>query len=414
MSIPIGTRIDGDGSGFKASLDRARRDAKQWSSDIKNEIGKVIISYQSISKIQALFDQAERIEILSKRLKVSQEQIQAWDYAMKQSGGTVEDLADKLTKLDLAREGALGGNQDKLSAFKFLGIGLSQLQSLSREDLFNAVARSPNVGSLNAEQSQSIFGKGSEDFIIILQEGFAELTEEAKKIGAILKDDVITSLSEAGDALQRGLIPGMVTLTNLVTKTVQSLTIGATAAWSIIGPIVKNIATNIYRLEKFKAQTLGEFIAGVLTNKEAGFKEFPKFEPSGPALKSALNAGPQIVDLWSQLVGVWKGTNDKKPSPDSPIRQIQEKQSNIEKIFEEEDKYFNSIAYARALEGSMKESVKQPGQFMSNLNDLQRIGARSEAAVYVDLQRQALQKLEAIKNNTKKSADKQEQPGATY
>lgn len=204
-------RADLDGKGVYGGLAKIRGAARGVGNGIGNSMKAGIASVISIG---ALVDQmVSSIENATKQAHVadafglSLDFIQKANYAAKMSGASIDDVATAVKNLQKAQVEALGGDKGKEDIFKRLGISIAELKTLNPEHLFSRVARAMNGLSGSSRETTdaiSLMGRAaSAEVLVMMRRNFAELGNNADRLGLVHLPEVIHKLSEMGDKMDR-------------------------------------------------------------------------------------------------------------------------------------------------------------------------------------------------------------------
>jgi methyl-accepting chemotaxis protein len=146
---------------------------------------------------------------LSKKIGVSAEALQVFDYAAEQVGTNVEAVHAAMLRLDKSIGMAATGSREMQRSFRQLGIDFRALQKLSDENQFLAVLdalRKMPSDARRAAIGSTILGKGVSELNNLIEAGSAEIIkfgDEAIRMGAILDGDAAERLDAASDAMAR-------------------------------------------------------------------------------------------------------------------------------------------------------------------------------------------------------------------
>jgi hypothetical protein len=217
MGFNIKALIGADGSGFFREMARVEASAKGLGGKVKSatsEFGGGLLGgfggamgAAAAGAAVAAFavktaEYGGRINDLSARLGVSTDALQEFDYAMTLNGATLEDATAAMQKLGAARQEALEQGNEKMDAFKALGISAEQLKTMRLEDLFKTVGRSvrdaADVQTVMADAMQ-LMGKGSGNVLAAMRADLDAAADSARRLGLIIGGDVIAALDELGD-----------------------------------------------------------------------------------------------------------------------------------------------------------------------------------------------------------------------
>ncbi len=183
--------------------------------------------------VQSAGRQAEALDQTSQKTGIAISTIQGWTVAMAQSGlGT-----DALTRgvKTLSEQIVLSRNPNSQAAEKFSELGIT---ARSVDGVLEQLADRFDMMPDGADKTRiavEMFGKAGQDLIPILNRGSAGLRESmeaSKRLGAVLSDDTVKSLSAADDAFDTlgvatkaasnqlaGLLaPAVMTVTESLTK----------------------------------------------------------------------------------------------------------------------------------------------------------------------------------------------------
>lgn len=196
-------------SGFVRDLDTAKGHAKTTGQSIGSafgsEIGGKLTGLFSIAAIEETIrrtvDYGSRINDLALRLGISTTAVQEWDYALTQSGSSIDAAAGFFEKLAINRDKALKGSDAQVAAFQKLGITLDQLKNSRTEDIAASIAKAFQGGDPQAliGSLREVGGKGAGELVAAFSDGLAGKLSEA----LVISPDDIANLDKADDAMKR-------------------------------------------------------------------------------------------------------------------------------------------------------------------------------------------------------------------
>jgi len=134
----------------------------------------------------------------------------AW-YAAKFVDVEVETMTSSMMKLTKSMDGARGGAETQIKAFRFLNVQYQNTDGTLRNakevwtDTIDALGKVSNEAERDAIALE-LFGKSAQELNPLIKAGSAELKrlgEEAQKSGAIISDENVASLGALDDELQR-------------------------------------------------------------------------------------------------------------------------------------------------------------------------------------------------------------------
>lgn len=151
---------------------------------------------------------ADSIDKTAKRMQMSTNDTQKWDYVMRNAGGSIEDLSGSMQKLQVTAYEAYSGNKEAQKSFKALGVSVTDVNGNIKDTttLFNdsvdALSKVKNPTE-RAALAQKLFGKSAKDLLPILSQSSGEIAkqrEEAEKLGQVLSEDAVKNLDALGDS----------------------------------------------------------------------------------------------------------------------------------------------------------------------------------------------------------------------
>lgn len=199
---------------FAAALNQARNQARAAGRDISEGfvggLGQQLASFASLAALQQVIvktvEYGSKVQDLSLRLGMSTDEIQEWDYALKQNGSNIDAATKFFEKLGVARLKALAGSDAEIAHFQKLGISMADLQSMRVGQLAARVGATFEAGGDSQELLEAlkaVGGKSATEMIATFRVGFAGLAAEARAVGAIISPETTAALDDAGDTWDR-------------------------------------------------------------------------------------------------------------------------------------------------------------------------------------------------------------------
>ena len=147
---------------------------------------------------------ADELGTLSQKTGVSVEELQKWQYASELVDVSVESMTGAMTKMKK-------GMDSNTAAFESLGVATKDADGNFRSatDVFyDTLAALSNIDNETERdiKAMEIFGKSADELAGIIDDGGASLKaygEEAKEAGLIMSDDMVESLNEANDTMEK-------------------------------------------------------------------------------------------------------------------------------------------------------------------------------------------------------------------
>lgn len=198
-----------DATGFQLGLKKSEGSVKAFSKSVNAEIKGGLAAAFGAAAIGAasksVIDYAGQVNDLAARLGVSAEMAQAMSYAIKQSGGSMEDLEKSLLKVAVNQQAALNGNPALLDAFQRLGVSAEDLKSKRFDQVFLTLSKAQEGASESGRQIADVLevmGKTGVKLLPAMREGLASATDEAKQLGVVMSNDIISALDDMGDRME--------------------------------------------------------------------------------------------------------------------------------------------------------------------------------------------------------------------
>lgn len=221
---------------------------------------------------------ADEIDKVSQKLGLSREAYQEWDYVLSQSGVEITSMQTGLKTLTNKLDDAKNGSSSAVEMFEKLGLSLNDLQTMSREDAFNAVITSMQGMEDSTERAalaNDLFGKSGQELTALFNTS-AEATENMKnkahELGMVMSNetvqagvdftDTMDTLKRSGEGLFTSLASGLLPI-------VQSIMTVVINNMPIIQSIISQTAPIITSLfEQFlpPLMELGQTLFPILLN----------------------------------------------------------------------------------------------------------------------------------------------------
>lgn len=154
-------------------------------------------------------DNADGIQKMSDVTGISAERLQELQYAGNNLGVSLDTIAGAQAKLTKSMAAAIDGTGTQAEAFSTLGISVTDSNGNLRDakDVMNEAFSALNGVGNETERdalAMSVFGKSAMELNPLIKAGsdeMARLTEEARKVGAVLSGEDIEALDTFGDSM---------------------------------------------------------------------------------------------------------------------------------------------------------------------------------------------------------------------
>jgi lambda family phage tail tape measure protein len=213
----LGVKLALDSSEFKAGLEDATKNTKQFeanqkkafknaqnaASELGATMGKVGLGVGlAMAGLYKIFEKADAISDMADAFDTSIGAIVGMGKALEMSGGKAENLGIMLTKLAVNTQEARDGSDKLRDAFKQVGLTAAEVQKLNPEQLMQRVAE--QLGAiedpiLRNAKAVELLGKSAKGI------DWEKYTDQYKKIA---DPDLAMALKDAGDAwdnIQKGV-----------------------------------------------------------------------------------------------------------------------------------------------------------------------------------------------------------------
>lgn len=193
-------------TGFDAGISSAEKQVRKFGEGMKSTLSNFLTTGAIISFVKNLIDSTSRLNDLSSKIGVNSEALQQFAYAAKQTGANIEDVATAFRFLSKARAEALQNpNGEHGQVFGAMGIDAAELRAKNLETLFRKIAetvRTTDFGASEMAMVEKILGRGAGELIPMFKQGLEDLATEARKVGAVMNDDIVMAIDDIGDSIQ--------------------------------------------------------------------------------------------------------------------------------------------------------------------------------------------------------------------
>lgn len=204
---------------------------------------------------------ADAIDKGSQKVGFSAEAYQKWDYVLGQNGDSIDSLTTYVTKLTNNLDDAANGSETAQEKFNRLGLSVEELQTMSREEMFDTVIKalaSVQDETERAAMANDLLGNKSSALAATLNSGgdaIENLKDRAEELGMIMSDDAVKAgvyFGDAVDDVKRSLKGAANTIGSAVMPIVNKLLDGIlgklpsiTGLISKLSPVVSDLADEI-------------------------------------------------------------------------------------------------------------------------------------------------------------------------
>ncbi len=220
---------------------------------------------------------------------MSVEKLQAYSYAADLVDVSLETMTGSMAKNIKSMSNASQGSAKFAKAYDKLGVSVTNADGTLRDsetvyweaiDALKGVANETERDAL----AMQLFGKSAQDLNPLIEqgsEGIAALTEEAKRMGAVLSEESIAKLGQFDDSVQR-------------------LKQGSLAAKRVMGTV---LLPQLQTLADSGVSLLGQFTSG-LVDAGGDFNKISQVigDTVGGAVNALMQGLPQFIQVGMQIV----------------------------------------------------------------------------------------------------------------
>ncbi len=254
---------------------------------------------------------ADEILTTASQTHMSTESLQAYKYAAELVDTPLETLTGSMAKQVRSMSSAAGGSKDMAEAYKKLGVSVQDSNGHLKNsgDVYwstiDALGKVKDTTERDA-LSMKIFGKSAQDLNPLIEKGsagIAQLTGEAKKMGAVMSDDSLNALGKFDDSVQRIKSGAGAAKNMLGTVLLPELQVFADQGVSLLGSFTKGLSDaggDWNKISKVIGDTVGN-LANMLV------KELPNLVQVGLEVVTSIGGAiitnlPTIINSAVQIV----------------------------------------------------------------------------------------------------------------
>jgi len=201
----LGIKMDGKQAVGEAN--RVEGSLSQIGSAVKKIsglFGAAFIARGLARTYKEITDFGSEVQNLSKRMDVSTDKVQEWQYAAAQTGTTIEALANGMRFVQQRMTEAEDGMSEATAAFDFFRFSVADLQKMRPEQVLEEIASRFQAMPASARKTDAaitLLGRSADQLFVAFREGFKAATEEARKFNLVMDQDTIKQLDAAADKL---------------------------------------------------------------------------------------------------------------------------------------------------------------------------------------------------------------------
>ena len=192
-------------SGFGSKLATAAKVGAAGVTALAAGATALVGSIASATKETAAY--GDNIDKMSQKLGLSAQAYQQWDYVLGQAGVDINSMSTGLKTLTNQIDNAKNGSADAQAKFEALGISLEDLNSMSREEVFEAAISGFQGMADSTERAalaNDLFGRSGQELTPLFNSSIEDtqaLKDAAMELGFVLSDDSVKAAAAYMDAL---------------------------------------------------------------------------------------------------------------------------------------------------------------------------------------------------------------------
>lgn len=271
--------------------------------------GLAAIGTTLVSNAKEAAAYGDEIDKMSQKVGMSAEAYQEWDYVLNISGTEMSSMTTGLKTLTNKFDDAKNGSKSAQAMFEALGLSMSDIAGLSREDLFSAVITGFQGMADSTERAalaNDLFGKSGQELAPLFNTSAAEteaLKQHVRELGGVLSDEAVkaaaaftdamtnlkTAATGAKNSLSANFLPALTEITN-----------GFAALLSHQEGATEQLKSGFQNLGSAFSSVLPEIISGITAIVDAIAAVAPDIITS--LVDGVMQALPQLISTVGQLV----------------------------------------------------------------------------------------------------------------
>lgn len=201
--IRLGVDSAGVAKGIDSAVGQIQRLYGGVNNVVKGFLGLAAVRW-SANMVRDAINLGSEIEDTRKRVHLTTEELQAMEYAIGKSGGSLEGMVGGMKAFAAAQIEALKGNKDLRDRLQRYGMTLDDLRKKDPRAAFfqigSALGSAPESNQ-TLDDAVKLLGRGALELLPAFRDGFSEAATEAERLGLIIDRKVTGELDRAGDEI---------------------------------------------------------------------------------------------------------------------------------------------------------------------------------------------------------------------
>jgi hypothetical protein len=200
----VSLKIGLDQGALQTGLKSAQNSIRTFAGGIGGQLAGALSFGAIAAGLKNAIDKGDQLQDLANRFGVAAESLQRVGNAASLSGGSIEEVAGAMNKLARNAGEAISGNKTMEEAFGRIGLSVSDLKSMTPDQIFLALSKSVQQGGGSLQDfanAQELAGRGAAGLMELLRMGPDAIMANGEAMG-VWSNDTIRQLSEASDAIK--------------------------------------------------------------------------------------------------------------------------------------------------------------------------------------------------------------------
>ena len=167
----------------------------------------VALTGSMIAGANATAEYGDNIDKMSQKLGLSTTAYQKWDYVLSQSGADINSMSTGMKTLTNKLDDAKNGGEGAQEMFAKLGLSMDQLNSMSREEVFESVISGFQGMADSTERAalaNDLFGRSGQELTPLFNTSIEEtqaMLASTEELGMVMSEDAVKAAANYHDSL---------------------------------------------------------------------------------------------------------------------------------------------------------------------------------------------------------------------
>lgn len=200
----VSLKLGLDQGALQTGLKSAQNSIRTFAGGIGGQLAGALSFGAIAAGLKNAIDKGDQLQDLANRFGVAAESLQRVGNAASLSGGSIEEVAGAMNKLARNAGEAISGNKTMEEAFTRIGLSVSDLKSMTPDQIFLALSKSVQQGGGSLQDfanAQELAGRGAAGLMELLRMGPEAIMANGEAMG-VWSGDTIQQLSNASDAIK--------------------------------------------------------------------------------------------------------------------------------------------------------------------------------------------------------------------